>query len=527
MLESSPNGFDVPVAIKTESFGPHGGHDGMLSDATLAIIAAQRAKKLSRRQLHRETRAARKAAPIDTGRDIGPGTETRVAKYQDLWEARVSIEPESLRDFLACNQYSSEYPPATGKGRASGNTTLHPSGSASVKRKKTADPGSNEKLDRNPDRRPKKTKLTEQPQAVLADKLSLTASTRLPGDVPKATPMQQPQTDISPVGYKLAPEPLWPTFMKPGIGASGPPSAHASNTTSTPQGQTGVTPVGYKLAPEPLWPTFMKPGIGSSGPSGDGPPTANVSQQSEKHKYGRVLNKTPLSNANAQRIKLVQISYEDMGGTERLCESYERASSGDGTGNEVSVLAIVKGESWNHRSIVVVSKFRPSIGNVVVELPGGLIKPGESAENAAIRETGFLGTVKKCSGLLAANPALSNSRIQLVVMEIDRAVPETYTRPDDYTETMIIPVHSASARLKQLEEAGYVIDARLMHMAECFNLVGSGFPGPVQPNVQEQRVDPFGFGARGPVLPNVQQQRPPGHRKVKVFGARGRLARRH
>lgn len=68
--------------------------------------------------------------------------------------------------------------------------------------------------------------------------------------------------------------------------------------------------------------------------------------------------------------------------------------------------------------ILLQKQFRPPVNKVVIEVPAGLIDPGETAERAAIRElkeeTGFVGTAIETSPVMF-NGTQSSIAIVLVL----------------------------------------------------------------------------------------------------------------
>ena len=69
--------------------------------------------------------------------------------------------------------------------------------------------------------------------------------------------------------------------------------------------------------------------------------------------------------------------------------------------------------------VVFVRQFRHGLGQVVLEIPGGVMDPGESPAETAIRElqeeTGFVPESVEIFGPLLPNPALNNARIHVAV----------------------------------------------------------------------------------------------------------------
>lgn len=65
------------------------------------------------------------------------------------------------------------------------------------------------------------------------------------------------------------------------------------------------------------------------------------------------------------------------------------------------------------REVVLIEQFRHALGKVTLELPGGMVDPGEPPETAIVRElaeeTGYAGAWRGIIGSASANPALLNN----------------------------------------------------------------------------------------------------------------------
>ena len=77
--------------------------------------------------------------------------------------------------------------------------------------------------------------------------------------------------------------------------------------------------------------------------------------------------------------------------------------------------------------ILLVRQFRPPTGRLMLEFPAGLIDPGETPAETAVRElyeeTGYHGKVLSVSLPGYSSPGLTGEAISLVTMEVDGDAP--------------------------------------------------------------------------------------------------------
>ena len=105
---------------------------------------------------------------------------------------------------------------------------------------------------------------------------------------------------------------------------------------------------------------------------------------------------------------------------------------------------------------VLVRQYRHGAQRVTLEIPGGLIDPGEDAATAALREcleeTGYRGRAALPLGVVNPNPALFGNRLHAFYaldVELESAVQNTGT---ELTEAVLVPV----AELEELLLAGEI-----------------------------------------------------------------------
>ncbi|MEI6107618.1 MAG: NUDIX hydrolase [Opitutae bacterium] len=128
----------------------------------------------------------------------------------------------------------------------------------------------------------------------------------------------------------------------------------------------------------------------------------------------------------------------------------------------VNVLALTP----DHQ-LVLVRQFRYSTDEFSVEIPGGVMDPGEDAVAAGVRElreeSGFEGTNARLLGTVHPNPAMQNNRCHLVLVEQARPTARLDWDPDEEFEIMTKPVDEVYALAYRGEIThAMVLDALLL-----------------------------------------------------------------
>lgn len=112
--------------------------------------------------------------------------------------------------------------------------------------------------------------------------------------------------------------------------------------------------------------------------------------------------------------------------------------------------------------LVLVRQFRFGINEFSVEIPGGVMDPGEDPIEAGLRElreeTGFEGVRARLLGSVHPNPAMQSNRCHLVLVEEARASADLEWDPDEEFEIMTKPVEA----VYELAYAGGITHAMVL-----------------------------------------------------------------
>ncbi|MDA0760303.1 MAG: NUDIX hydrolase [Proteobacteria bacterium] len=103
------------------------------------------------------------------------------------------------------------------------------------------------------------------------------------------------------------------------------------------------------------------------------------------------------------------------------------------------------------QQVVFVRQYRHGSAAISLEIPGGMVDPGELPAVAAAREcleeSGFEANDLKSLGVLNPNPAIFNNRLHTFVAENLKPIRAIQNTATEETEVVLVPVAELSARL--------------------------------------------------------------------------------
>lgn len=160
-------------------------------------------------------------------------------------------------------------------------------------------------------------------------------------------------------------------------------------------------------------------------------------------------------------MSAVEITYRDAHGKVRTWEAVERV----GIGGIVVMVAITPA-----KTVLLEKQFRPPLGRNVIELPAGLVDPGETMEKAArrelIEETGW--AAKKME-FLAEGPLSTGASTEIIrtflCTDLEH-VGKSGGDDNEIIEVMEVPLDGVHEYLKKAQEQGILVDLKVFGLVE-------------------------------------------------------------
>ena len=130
----------------------------------------------------------------------------------------------------------------------------------------------------------------------------------------------------------------------------------------------------------------------------------------------------------------------------------------------VNVLALTA-----DRQVVLLKQYRPGIDRVCLEIPGGMVDPGEQPVEAAVRElleeTGYGGGTAEILASVAPNPAIQNNFLHTVLVSDVTKLAEPKPEGDEVLDVLTVPLTEMRERLVRGEIEHALVVVAFGHLA--------------------------------------------------------------
>ncbi len=175
--------------------------------------------------------------------------------------------------------------------------------------------------------------------------------------------------------------------------------------------------------------------------------------------------------AKGKFLMLREILYSDHLDRLRHWETVDRC----GETSAVFILARIMPDN----ELVLVRQFRPPTGKLILEFPAGLIDPGETVAQAALRElyeeTGYHGRILSVTAPGYSSAGLSGETISMATIEIDgnayrQQKPTPHPEDSECIECVRVPFAQLHEFVKTQEAENIGIDSKIYTLIYTMNL---------------------------------------------------------
>jgi len=160
-------------------------------------------------------------------------------------------------------------------------------------------------------------------------------------------------------------------------------------------------------------------------------------------------------------MSAVEITYRDAHGAVRTWEALERL----GIGGIVVMVAVTPAGN-----VILERQFRPPVGRDVIELPAGLVDPGESMEVAAnrelIEETGWSAGKLEFLAEGPISTGASTEALRAYLCTDLQHVGKNGGDDNEIIEVIEVPIHEAQEFLRAAQTKGTLVDLKVFGLVE-------------------------------------------------------------
>ncbi len=160
-------------------------------------------------------------------------------------------------------------------------------------------------------------------------------------------------------------------------------------------------------------------------------------------------------------MSAVEITYRDARGVVRTWEALERL----GIGGIVVMVAVTPSEN-----VILERQFRPPVGRDVIELPAGLVEPGESMEIAAkrelIEETGWSAGKLEFLAEGPISTGASTEALRAYLCTDLEHVGKNGGDDNEIIEVIEVPIRRAQEFLGTAQTKGMMVDLKVFGLVE-------------------------------------------------------------